>query len=610
VRHGRRDFLRKAAPGIAALALLATPTLAHALEVEVSAVLGRSTIKLGESVYLQVEVTLDGSSRAVQMPRFPKLENVDISERGTSTGISVDMSPGGGMQRSTKTFTYVLSPRAVGEHVIDIEVDVSGQTFKPAIAPTLTVHPQGYVPEPEPAEAGDRPPAPESDVIVWPVVDKTKAYVGEQIVYELQIWDRSNGNLTVTSQPTFKDFWSENLEDPRTRRRQEFVRDEIDGVPYRVHSALERALFPQKAGTLTIGGPEIEAQEFTGPFFGGTGPPRTFVGRSLAIEVLPLPAEGQPQNFRANNVGQFRVTSEVDRTKLRQGEAVRLSVRIAGSGNIALVELPPLGEIEGIRSYEPKPETPKLSAGKGKLQGSRVYTVLLVAEQAGTIEIPAVELPFFDPESGKYAVAKSKPIVLEVEADPDARTPTASTSEAQSSGDDDDDDELLAPVIADQTLPRVTVRERWLTRERWWVGSLAAPAVLGFAWLGLSLRERYGPDDAARARSREAARRRALLNQANAAVDSGENFYPTLGSLLHTAAVARAGAEGVGLTRERLMKLLGERGASREEVDQLTELLDACDAARYGAGGGDVEQRRAHLERARSLLGRRAWRPE
>jgi hypothetical protein len=597
----RRQFLRAAVLGAL---VLATPLLAHAAEVQVEAILGRTQINLGESVYLQVEVSTDAGR--IGTPSFSKLENVDVSARGSSSGVSMEMGPGGAVRRATKTFTYVLSPRAVGEHVIDIEVDVGGKKFKPAMTPKLVVVGKDFEPAPEPAQPGDRPPAPDSDVIVWPVVDKSKVYVGEQIIYQLQIWDRSNDNLTVTSQPTFKDFWSENLDDPRARRRQEFSRDEIGGVPYRVHSALRRALFPQKTGTLIIGGPEIETQELSGPFFGGTGPPRTFVGRSLAIEVQALPADGQPPGFRANNVGQFRITSEVDRTKLRQGEAVRLSVRISGTGNIALVELPPLPKIEGLRSYEPKPETPQLGANKDKLQGSRVYTILLVVEQAGRVEIPAIELPYFDPDTATYKLAKSKPIVLEAEADPNAQigTEPASTSEQ----DDDGEDELLAPPIAEQTLTRTTVREPWLTPERWWVASLGAPAALGLAWLGRSLRVRYGPDDEARARSREAARRRELLNRANTALDQGDGFYPTLGSLLHTAAVARAGADGVGLTRERLMKLLAERGVPSEEVEQLTELLEACDAARFGAGGGDVAQRRAHLEQARTLLGRRAWR--
>jgi hypothetical protein len=291
---------------------------------------------------------------------------------------------------------------------------------------------------------------------------------------------------------------------------------------------------------------------------------------------------------------------------LTQGEAVRLSLRISGTGNIALIELPEPPTLAGLRSYEPKPETPKFELGKAKLQGSRVYTMLVIADQAGELEIPAFELPYFDPEAGEYRVAKTKPIKLEVEANPDA-APSPEPSSKRDTGERSDD-ELLATAIASDNLARVTPRERWLTPTRWWTASLAAPAVLGLGWLGAHLRERFGPDDDARARNQELARRRALLNEANAAVDSGEGFYPNLAALLQAAAVLRAGPAGVGLTRERLMKLLDERGVATDEVTQLRELLDACDAARFGADSGEVAQRREHLERARALLGRRSWR--
>src|SRR5688572_27342538 len=103
----RREFLRTAVSGLAALAVLATPVLAAAAEAEVSAVLGRTKITLGESVYLQVEVSTDSGSIAA--PSFAKLENVEVNARGTSTGVSMQMGPGGATRRATKTFTYVLS---------------------------------------------------------------------------------------------------------------------------------------------------------------------------------------------------------------------------------------------------------------------------------------------------------------------------------------------------------------------------------------------------------------------------------------------------------------------------------------------------------------------
>jgi hypothetical protein len=592
--------------GALACALAGAPARAEAAQVEVTVTLGSAQVQVGDSVYLQVEVSTDG--RRIGQPSFTGLDDVDVSAAGTSSGTSIQIGGGGGrVQRSTKTFTYVLSPREAGEFEIGVEVEVDGETHRPPKQPKLTASgeaPQSIV---EQGKANDQPQDPDAEVIVWPVVDNAKVYVGQQILYELQIWERANGNLSVTSTPTFKDFWSEDLLPPDRARRPRSDRRFIAGVPYRVHQTLLRALFPQKAGTLTIGGPEIQMQPMVG-LFGGGGPPKTFFGRGLAIEVMPLPAKGQPPGFRPNNVGQLAITAEVDRTTLRQGEAVRLSLQISGVGNIALIELPPLPVLPGIRSYEPKPETPNFEAKKNnKLEGSRVFTQLLVAEQAGELTIPAIELPYFNPLEQSYEIAKTKPITLQVEANPDAVTPADTPAEDRR--EHDEDDELLAPPIAGGELVRVTPRTPWLTRKRWWIGMLLVPSTIGFGWLASQARGRLGLDEQSRARSKELTRRRTLLNEAARAIDSGDGFYPKLGELLQAVAVGRAGSEGVGLTRDRLMRLLTERGVATDDIVQLRELLDACDAARFGSGGGDVEQRRAYLERTRSLVNRRSWSP-
>lgn len=601
----RRRFLQLASVAALSLAIAGMPARAQAAEVEVTITLGSSRVQVGDSVYLQVEVETDG--RRIGQPSFTGLDDVDVSAAGTSSGTSIQIGGGARVQRSTKTFTYVLSPRKAGEFQIGVEVEVDGQTHRPAKRPKLIA--SGEAPQPivEQGKANDAPQDPDAEVIVWPVVDKATAYVGEQILYELQIWERANGNLSVSSTPTFKDFWSEDLLPPERSRRPRTDRRFVAGVPYRVHQTLLRALFPQKTGTLTIGGPEIQMQPMVG-LFGGGGPPKTFLGRSLQIEVRPLPAEGQPAGFKPNNVGQLTINAEVDRTELRQGEAVRLTVQIAGVGNIALIELPELPELPGVRSYEPKPETPHFEAKNNKLEGSRTFTQLLVAEQAGELTIPAIELPYFDPSKGSYVVAKSKPITLQIEANPDAVTPREQPN-GKRQPEREQDDELLAPPIAGGELVRVTPRTPWLTRKRWWVGTLSVPGVIGLAYLAGKTMRRFGPDERSRARNKELARRRSLFGEASRALESGEGFYPKLGELLQAVAISRAGNEGVGLTRDRLMRLLAQRGVADDDIEQLRDLLDACDAARFGSGGGDVEQRRAHLERARALLDKRSWSP-
>jgi hypothetical protein len=118
----------------------------------------------------------------------------------------------------------------------------------------------------------------------------------------------------------------------------------------------------------------------------------------------------------------------------------------------------------------------------------------------------------------------------------------------------------------------------------------------GAAW------RRFGPDEQARAHARQRARRKVLLDEARAAVSTGEGFHSTLSRLLQEVAVQRAGPEGVGLPRPELLRLLEQRGVEAEVCRKLETLLDRCDAARFGALGADASEREALLEDALELM--------
>ena len=214
----RRQFL---GAGLAGVAVALAPTLAHATEVSVQATLGASQVAVGEAVYLQIEVETDGQS--ISAPEFPALANLEIEARGTSSGFSASFGTNAGTVRhSTKTFTYVVSPLAPGEYELAVEVEIDGKRYKPAKVPKLVATGTAAAALVAPTavgKAGDQPDDPESEVIVWPVVDAAEVYVGQQLVYELQIWERTSGNLSISGAPTFKDFWSEDLDVPPNNRR-------------------------------------------------------------------------------------------------------------------------------------------------------------------------------------------------------------------------------------------------------------------------------------------------------------------------------------------------------------------------------------------------------
>jgi hypothetical protein len=590
---------RRRALGLAlgSLAALAWPGSAHAGEVEVSALLSSNTAQVGEAVVIEVEIAVSGGNR-IGPPRFANVDGLTFQSRGTSSGMSMQFGGGSRSSQTTKTHTYLIVANKPGEYELDIEVEVDGVRYMPATKPKLSVGGEALADPPadaEPtaaAEAGAIPTSADEEIMVWPRVDATEVFVGQQIIYELQIWSRVFSRLELTKLPTFKDFWTEELEVGRNKRRVL-----VAGVPYDVFPSMRRAVFPQRAGTLTIEGAELRSGGTMNIFGGGT-PSREHHGRSFAITVKPLPAEGQPPGFSANNVGEFTLAAEVDRTKLVQGEALRLSVTLAGTGNIALVSLREWPKPSGMKTYEPKPETPKLDTKSALLRGQRTWTMLLVAEQAGKLTIPAIELPYFDPRLGRYRSATTRAITVEVEANPDAApTPRSTAAKGETAPS-----EPFAPPLAGDALERSEVRERWLTPKRWGTAIASVPALLATGWLALAARQRFGPDQQALERRAELGHRRQLLGRARAALENGEGFHAALAEALQKAAIDHAGPAGVGLARGPLMALLRQRGLAEQEVGRLQDLLDACDAARFGAGPGDVASRREQFEQATTLL--------
>lgn len=586
---------------LCAAPLVALPRTVFAGAGKVEVRLGNPTTQVGQGVYVQVVVSAEGDGE-VSDPEFPKLDGMQVEAQGTSFQTSMSF---GTAQRSTrtvnKTYEYLLVPTKPGTFALAVEVGVGGQRLKPARVPVLEVTGEAApTPEPTPAEAGARPTSAEHEVFLWPSVDKETAYVGEPLVYHFEIWERTNADVQLRTMPSFDDFWVEELEAGRRRR------DMVQNVPYRVHPLLERVLFPQKSGRLTIGGGEVVVTPH-----GGLGllrprrrrAPYYVPGTPLAIEVKPLPAEGQPADFSPNNVGFFTVQASVDRTEIKQGEAFTLTVAIEGTGNVRFAELDQWPELPGMRRYEPK-EDFQLTVSGSKIGGRRTYEFLVVAEEAGTLEIPVHALAYFDPQEEAYAVAESEPVRIHVEADPNAVVGNDADLETAEVADEG---ELLADVFDSGSLPRAQPTDSWLTPGRFVTGALSVPALLGVGLLGRSVHRRLTGDAASRARAARAKRRRELIDRAKGAVEPGTGFFAALHDLVHEVAVERAGPEGIGLPKERLLALLASREVPPTELEALSKLLATCDAARFGAQVNDAGTRRDLLHEALALIDSPTW---
>ncbi len=477
------------------------------------------------------------------------------------------------------TQDLTIVPLKAGEFEMGFSVVVDGETIESNV-PVLTVT-EGAVPEATDAmAAGAGPTQPNGDIFLWATTDKPTVYVGQQLTYALDVYERRQYlNVHLRKPPTFSDFFSEELPQGETEIKT------VGEIPYRVEPGIRRALFAQRAGKLTIGQAEISV-----------GLRKRLKSPELTVDVLPLPAEGQPAGFSPNNVGDYTVQASVDRTEVDTGEPFTLTITIEGSGNIKFIDPGTWPTINGLRRYEPKVDT-RVTTG-AVLGGVRRYEFLMIPEGAGEITIPPHSLSYFDPEAAAYAEANSDPIVIEVRGEGNDATvaavePTESVAE---------DEARLAEVIPGQVLPEGTPRSRWLTTTRWVYGMLAVPALAALGLGGAALVRRLGPDDRMRARARDKMRRQIRIKAGEDALASGDGFHATLSKLLHELAVRRAGADGVGLPRPELLRLLQVRDAEVGDLDELRDLLDDCDAARFAKQTGSVDDRRGLLDRALVLV--------
>ncbi|MCP4594495.1 MAG: protein BatD, partial [bacterium] len=143
-------------------------------------------------------------------------------------------------------------------------------------------------------------------------------------------------------------------------------------------------------------------------------PIRTTYGRfsvksdPIELEILVLPKAGQPGAFYGL-VGRYMIAAEATPTKVSVGDPITLTVRIGGHPYLKPVQWP---DLETALGGDFKIPTEKASPAEEK--GQKVFTQTIRANSDTVTEIPPIPLPYFDAETGRYAVARTEAIPLEV----------------------------------------------------------------------------------------------------------------------------------------------------------------------------------------------------
>lgn len=562
---------------------------AAADDLRVTARVDRTVVPLGQT--LTLTVTAEGTMRQVSAPSLPPLQAFVVQSSGSST----NMSWVNGQMNASKSWSYTLVPREVGEFTIGAaEVDFGGDVYRTDPIEVEVIEGGAAAP---PARTEERPSSGvESagrDIFITTSVDKKRAFVDEQITLSFKFYRRASMlDRPRYAAPDLTGFWVEELGD------QDEYYEVVDGREYRV-TELKTALFGAKPGTATIGPATLSYQEGRSgfPFFSG-GRPRTLTTRPIEVEIASLPREGRPEDF-GGAVGSFSVSATLDSDSVPALSPVTLRMRIEGVGNIRTAAAPELAEIPGFRMYESGTST-KITRKNYSVGGVKTYEYVLVPQAAGTLTVPGVSFAYFDPAKGSYERASSGDLTLSVTpgtpgADPGTIAVPAAISRV---GRDiryiHEGDGALRPAPAP------------VHGRAWFLTLQAIPLVgLAGALVVKRRRDRYAEDTGLVRYVRAPGAARRELKEAARSLRSGDRTAVC-------SAVARAitdfiggrwGVPARGMTMPELMGVLDSAGADGELVERVRRLLAECDLGRFAGSLDRVEGDRL-LSEAEECLNR------
>ena len=376
---------------------------------ELMASVDRQQIAEGDTIELTLELSgLALSGQPDLSPLLPLFEVLD--SRQVNRVIRDDQG-----SRSATRWILTLLPRRTG-YVVIPPLRVGEAVSAPI---TLQVSEAST-----PDAGGDRL----MPVFIDANLDRDSVYVQAQAVLTLRIYHSvslfDDSTLTPLQTPEAR---IEQLGKPRTyETRINGVRHGVIEVRYAIH--------PLRSGEL-----ELPAQVFSATLVERNDPdtfnpfgPRS--GRTVQVSspVIPLRVKSIPAEYPADTpwlpataltlAESWSETSE----PLKVGDSLTRTLTLRAEG-LASSQLPPLSlaEVPGLRRY---PDQPRLESTLGEtgLTGLREQREALVPTQAGELEIPALEVVWWNLASDRLERATLPARHFSVQADPLLEAPAAS----------------------------------------------------------------------------------------------------------------------------------------------------------------------------------------
>ena len=317
------------------------------------------------------------------------------------------------------------------------------------------------------------------------------------------------------------------------------------------------------------------------------------VAKPIVVTVKDVPLNGRPDSY-IGLVGTFRARVELEPKQSKVGDPMTLLVELSGRGTFANAVAPDLKRIpEVVNRFKVYEATEEIKNDRCR------FTYGLRPQAADIGEFPSIPLSYFDVETERYVTLETEPIPVQIMKTDHLSDDQIVSAGRGSSSAESEIESRPEGIFANITDPGEVRNER-VRPERWLLALVGMAGFYACVSLVTVRLQRLAGDESIVRRRGAASKAKRRLAEALARIDQGRIVE---GADLVQSAVVGLVADvtdlpEAGMTPRDVDSRLGELGVRDDLRHRVADLLETCDATRYGA-----TQRSGQLGReARTVL--------
>jgi len=469
--------------------------------------------------------------------------------------------------------------------------------------PAVTVVVEGEKYTTDPVEVTVSAPGTTDRLSLEFTLSEKRCYVGQPVLMTVKWIVTTHVQDASFDVPVFTsgDFYTEDVSGARGVYAKERVT--IAGVPVTVTENREvikgvqaaiisfsKILIPKRAGRLTLDPVRVStnmAVARTRSMFEAYKYQRVSVQSDpVELEVLPVPETGKPAQFYGL-VGRYTIAATAAPTQVNVGDPITLTIRIGGNPYLKPAQWPAIEQVPALAANF---KIPSEKASPVIEDGQKIFTQTIRANNDAVTEIPAIPLAYFDPQQGKYIVAETEPIELDVAP---TRVLTNADVEGTVAGTVSREVEAIRKGLSANYYGPEALRNEAFAP----LAALASPGytvlwsipLLGLVVsMAVKLAGRTNPEATARKRKRQASRT-AVGQLKRIASESPDQKHERLVAVMKGYIGDRFDRVAASLTPDDCREIIAEATGDTQTAGRFGDCVAACETARYAPLEAEVD---------------------